>query len=646
MNDKLINKMEETATSALSGDMGAMCKLIFLSKKECQGTLKQCLQQYDSKQLTVMCRFICNDEINNFKKMKKNEKIEFLEKKIIDYVENELSQLSLNSLDELNDFVNNGSKDFNANILLGMGIIYYSIVDGEEKYYIPSDVKKILKKNLNSKTYLDSQSNNFYTCLIACHYIYGLVSKDLLLTIYKQNHNISVNTDELFRCIDDKVEKITIKDQEYYWPNIYPIVEEVKTIPKEYATVSYNEAMMYLFALTTVLDEIVQIINIPLESQFQKLLVNIVLKPKTTNEIIEVLDDEYYLNVDEIAKINECLMKFDNIRFWELGGKTLAEEQLKYFILAQKPKDKLDDCLKNLSSEAKEVLCQRYSVDSVENIGEKIIESLLNEDYSSDDNDEIIDEHEKEYNKYIIDPSEIISGYFYLYKENNKIKVFVPKEIRETLLNDDIDSLDLIEAYMMLNGMIKRTDLQKLLKEHHNQDLSINELNQMILNHNCYIIDDYYSVTKNLTEFERNLILKPKAGRNYKIVDENVREKLDLINDAISQIRYYLSESKMDQLSQKYFLGTVMMLVQVDLFSSEALKALMKKNNTTLEENILNKIVDYIYLYKNDIPLWTANGFTKKEINNMNKINKKEKIGRNNPCPCGSGKKYKKCCGR
>lgn len=84
-----------------------------------------------------------------------------------------------------------------------------------------------------------------------------MIPKDLLLAIYKQNHNISVNTDELFRCIDDKVEKITIKGQEYYWPNIYPIVEEAKIIPKEYATVSYNEAMMYLFALTTVLDEIV-----------------------------------------------------------------------------------------------------------------------------------------------------------------------------------------------------------------------------------------------------------------------------------------------------------------------------------------------------------------------------------------------------
>ena len=28
------------------------------------------------------------------------------------------------------------------------------------------------------------------------------------------------------------------------------------------------------------------------------------------------------------------------------------------------------------------------------------------------------------------------------------------------------------------------------------------------------------------------------------------------------------------------------------------------------------------------------------------KTNKSEKVGRNDPCPCGSGKKYKQCCGK
>ncbi|WP_053365456.1 SEC-C metal-binding domain-containing protein [Bacillus sp. FJAT-27245] len=42
--------------------------------------------------------------------------------------------------------------------------------------------------------------------------------------------------------------------------------------------------------------------------------------------------------------------------------------------------------------------------------------------------------------------------------------------------------------------------------------------------------------------------------------------------------------------------------------------------------------------------------FEKKDRNTMKKspqqIGKSEKIGRNDPCPCGSGKKYKKCCGK
>lgn len=35
-----------------------------------------------------------------------------------------------------------------------------------------------------------------------------------------------------------------------------------------------------------------------------------------------------------------------------------------------------------------------------------------------------------------------------------------------------------------------------------------------------------------------------------------------------------------------------------------------------------------------------------KEQKESTTIRKEKKIGRNDPCPCGSGKKYKKCCGR
>lgn len=49
--------------------------------------------------------------------------------------------------------------------------------------------------------------------------------------------------------------------------------------------------------------------------------------------------------------------------------------------------------------------------------------------------------------------------------------------------------------------------------------------------------------------------------------------------------------------------------------------------------------------------LWSNNGHTPDEMADLmprmvDGIRHSRKIGRNEPCPCGSGKKYKKCCGR
>jgi uncharacterized protein YecA (UPF0149 family) len=37
---------------------------------------------------------------------------------------------------------------------------------------------------------------------------------------------------------------------------------------------------------------------------------------------------------------------------------------------------------------------------------------------------------------------------------------------------------------------------------------------------------------------------------------------------------------------------------------------------------------------------------TQKRLNPPKTIMAEKKVGRNEPCPCGSGKKYKKCCGK
>lgn len=62
--------------------------------------------------------------------------------------------------------------------------------------------------------------------------------------------------------------------------------------------------------------------------------------------------------------------------------------------------------------------------------------------------------------------------------------------------------------------------------------------------------------------------------------------------------------------------------------------------------NMLNAKADWLYT----IPTWDGilsedeRKQIKKDFNRERIVVKEAKIGRNDPCPCGSGKKYKKCC--
>ena len=64
--------------------------------------------------------------------------------------------------------------------------------------------------------------------------------------------------------------------------------------------------------------------------------------------------------------------------------------------------------------------------------------------------------------------------------------------------------------------------------------------------------------------------------------------------------------------------------------------------------NMLDAKADYLF----NLPQWEGifSSEKRKEIQRSYKDSKtvvnENKIGRNDPCPCGSGKKYKKCCGK
>jgi len=79
--------------------------------------------------------------------------------------------------------------------------------------------------------------------------------------------------------------------------------------------------------------------------------------------------------------------------------------------------------------------------------------------------------------------------------------------------------------------------------------------------------------------------------------------------------------------------------------------------NSTVELNIDLEKLYYNMLEANaewlyTLPMWDdilteeKRKEIKKSHNSTKTVVKEEKIGRNEPCPCESGKKYKKCCGK
>ena len=67
-----------------------------------------------------------------------------------------------------------------------------------------------------------------------------------------------------------------------------------------------------------------------------------------------------------------------------------------------------------------------------------------------------------------------------------------------------------------------------------------------------------------------------------------------------------------------------------------------------LYKNMVAAKADWLY----ELPQWKKI-YSEEELKRLYKeqkesttIRKEKKVGRNDPCPCGSGKKYKKCCGK
>ncbi|MFI3325783.1 MAG: SEC-C metal-binding domain-containing protein [Clostridia bacterium] len=143
-----------------------------------------------------------------------------------------------------------------------------------------------------------------------------------------------------------------------------------------------------------------------------------------------------------------------------------------------------------------------------------------------------------------------------------------------------------------------------------------------------------------------------KFWNDYFLKEKEIYEKILGRKTAVS--------GTVSALAKKFGLDEILMVGFIDGIN-DSLKKPMNLDDLTLETNV-NLSFSNEKLYYNmvaakaswlyELPQWD-NRLTveeRKELYKQQKLSttvvNTQKVGRNDPCPCGSGKKYKKCCGR
>lgn len=141
--------------------------------------------------------------------------------------------------------------------------------------------------------------------------------------------------------------------------------------------------------------------------------------------------------------------------------------------------------------------------------------------------------------------------------------------------------------------------------------------------------------------------------QNYFFLEKGIYEKL--LTNPDEKV-----EGSVKELAEKYQISVMEMTGFLDGIND----SLIEPNpiETMEEDTHVSLAFDKVKLYKNmvdakadwlyDLPMWDSifDAETKKalylEQKRSGTVHVGKKIGRNDPCPCGSGKKYKQCCGK
>ena len=195
------------------------------------------------------------------------------------------------------------------------------------------------------------------------------------------------------------------------------------------------------------------------------------------------------------------------------------------------------------------------------------------------------------------------------------------------------------------------TDIIVLLKE--NEDYYFNEYEVIEQENNFFYTDETkLFINSNIDDYEDLLSeIDKKVDYSYiskdkliSMADPNYLEKSNVGQKFLRELSQIFVISKENAINNMNMLALDIQTRSI----SEILKDILLGINVNLSKDEKFSMEQVFNKFLKNIPLWKFKGAS---INQQNAPEQEDniankKIGRNESCPCGSGKKYKNCCGK
>lgn len=236
-----------------------------------------------------------------------------------------------------------------------------------------------------------------------------------------------------------------------------------------------------------------------------------------------------------------------------------------------------------------------------------------------------------------------------------------------------------IVALTYLYGVVHKEKVLEIYNQQNDQQITIDQIEAYfaeepiaIRDSFAYPYNDYFVHETVLAFDEFDELLKEKGDKPYYIPVQ--KELLKYTNDhyfekskAYKNLFNYIRKNfyPHDQERAKDLAEDTHDFCQMDFDIKLVLDNFARMGAQFEGEKQVNEVLSLVMELHNNVRLWENNGYTPSEMFHLfekdklnplpnqpfdfNKTNiidfkTKQKIGRNDPCPCGSGKKFKKCC--